>query len=592
MSQASRKVLDPFRQLWEHGTLRGLSPEELLNRFVMRRDEQAFACLVSQFGPMVYSVCQSVLHDEHAADDAFQATFLLLARKAGSVRSGIQLGRWLHRTARRVATRAARQAARRPERTSLHELGEGAQAPAPRTALEPDLMRLLHEEVDRLPASHRAAVVACDLEGLSHQQAADQLRGPVGTVKGRLFRAHRTLQTRLTRRGVSPLVLPLATGGLIPYPLVNSTTHLAVTAASGSLKNSLVPAAVAALVTGEIHMIWLKTAVLSGCLLAAGTGLTAGAMKLAGERGAGAVGVHDAQFADQKQTSEPAAPKPANAEISSAVANQSSNLIPLLTPESRKELQDALQNLQSEREFEESQLPFFRKLFGISETRVIEAEKAILELEDQLSKKQTLGGKEMAEELDARNLRAMLNIRAEAQNKYQAMKQDLKKFSDQLRMLRDKENSILEQLSAPSAEPRRIRPGDTLVIEVLEALPGRPITGERLVRSDGTVGLFFYGDVRIAGLNRNQAKAAIIGHLRKYLSDGKLGLVVVDDRGNTLAIAPEQSAAVVVDDTPAEIEDLRRKRESDESRPNPVLRSRPTVLGNPQVPSPEKTDPE
>ena len=90
----------------------------------------------------------------------------------------------------------------------------------------------------------------------------------------------------------------------------------------------------------------------------------------------------------------------------------------------------------------------------------------------------------------------------------------------------------------------------------------------------------------------DHAGPAIIGHLRKYLSEGKLGLVVVDDRGNTLAIAPEQSAAVVVDDTPAEIEDLRRKRESDESRPNPVLRSRPTVLGNPQVPSPEKTDPE
>ena len=573
MSQASRNLHESFRQLWEHGTLRGLTSEELLNRFVMRGDEQAFASLVTQFGPMVYTVCRSVLQDEHAAADAFQATFLLLARKAGSVRSGSSVGSWLHRTARRVAIRSARRTVGQPRHSSLDELNHDPPAHLIGHALEPDLVRLIHEEVDRLPATQRAAVVACDLEGLTHQQAADQLRWPLGTVKGRLFRAHRTLQTKLSRRGITALALPLPTGGSIPYSLVQSTAHLAATAALGSFKKSLVPASVAALVTGEIHMSWLKTAVLSGCLLAAGTGLTAGAMKLANGPSDQPVRAGEA-LGDDSLNQE--APPAGNTPAQSNGDNQASNPMPLLTPENRQKLEKELQTLRDSLELSKNALQFETKMFEMREARLIEAEKAVLEMRDQISTKQTLNAKPgepqgQIDDDDLRKLKALENIRNEAIEEHDNdQRRMMVERSRHLERLHDQESALLEQLSAPSTEPRRIRPGDKLVIEVLEALPGRPITGERLVRSDGTVGLFFYGDVRIAGLNRYQAKAAIIRHLRKYLSDETLGLAVVDDQGKKLTVAPEDSAAVVVDDTSAELEDLRRKRESEESRPNPA----------------------
>ena len=163
-------------------------------------------------GPMVWDVCRSILSDPHAAEDAFQATFLVLARKAGSIRRRDAVGPWLHGVARRVAVRAKTAAARR----RLRE-GQGTEMTATPT---PDPMRreqieALHEEVDRLAEKYRAPLVLCYFEGRTHAEAARLLKCPVGTVSVRLSRARELLRARLTRRG---FVLPAAWAGAMLWP--------------------------------------------------------------------------------------------------------------------------------------------------------------------------------------------------------------------------------------------------------------------------------------------------------------------------------------------------------------------------------------
>ena len=164
--------------------------------------ELAFAALVDRHGPLVFRACRAILGDEHDARDAFQATFLVLVRKARRLWVRDSLGPWLHA----VAVRAARSA--RPERTRRRsrECGPIDRGPEPAVAAEPrdDLAAAVHEEVDRLPGRFRGPIVLCDLEGLTHEQAARRLGCPVGTVKSRLARGRARLRDRLIRRGLAP----------------------------------------------------------------------------------------------------------------------------------------------------------------------------------------------------------------------------------------------------------------------------------------------------------------------------------------------------------------------------------------------------
>jgi RNA polymerase sigma factor (sigma-70 family) len=183
----------------------GVSDAELLERFVTRRDEAAFELMVWRHGAMVLGTCRRILRHHHDAEDAFQATFLLLARKARSVRRGAALAGWLHRVARRVALRARGQAGR-----AAQPLGEGPAAPdAESAAVWADLRPLLDEEVGRLPEKYRLAVQLCYLGGLSTAEAARQLGCARGTVLSRLAWARGRLRGRLARRG-----LGLSTGAV------------------------------------------------------------------------------------------------------------------------------------------------------------------------------------------------------------------------------------------------------------------------------------------------------------------------------------------------------------------------------------------
>ena len=224
---------------------------ELLARFTTDRDEPAetaFAALVRRHGPMVFRLCRQILVDQHTAEDAFQATFLILARRAGSIQQPELLGHWLHG----VATRTAREARMREYRRQRRECaitGEHSVAERVDQARRPDLSLIcreefeaLHEEVLRLPEKYRVPVVLCDLEGLTYQDAADRLGCPVATVGVRLRRARERLRARMTRRGLAPtaallgtLLAPEAASACSPPPvLIDSTVKAAMSFSAGT----------------------------------------------------------------------------------------------------------------------------------------------------------------------------------------------------------------------------------------------------------------------------------------------------------------------------------------------------------------------
>lgn len=225
--------LASLRLLFHGGAVPGLTDGQLLERFVTRTGEtgeMAFAALVERHGPMVLNTCQAVLRDEHAAQDAFQATFFVLARRARSLWVRDSLGPWLHRVARRAAKRALLAMVRRQaaERKAAEMTAHHSESDVDRG----DLRRFLHEEIDRLPERHRVPVVLCDLEGRTYEDAARHLGCPVGTIKSRLARGRERLRERLVRRGVvvpaglfgASLLAPTA----VPAALIDPTVHAAL----------------------------------------------------------------------------------------------------------------------------------------------------------------------------------------------------------------------------------------------------------------------------------------------------------------------------------------------------------------------------
>src|SRR5579883_289352 len=255
-------VVRGVEALYTAGTVAGLTDSQLLERFVSRSDdgaEPAFTALVKRHSPMVLRVCRGQLPDVHAAEDAFQATFLILARKARSIQKRGSLASWLYGVACRVARRARIEAARRTarERRSL----EMADDPTLSHDEPPDLLPEVQEEVDHLPEKYRAVIVLCYLEGLTHEEAAGQLRVPVGTVKVRLSRGRERLRGRLIRRGLAPALvaatLAAPTHAAVPTPLVDITVKaalkIAMVRAAGMAGLS---ASVAALVQGVLRAMF------------------------------------------------------------------------------------------------------------------------------------------------------------------------------------------------------------------------------------------------------------------------------------------------------------------------------------------------
>jgi RNA polymerase sigma factor (sigma-70 family) len=252
---------------------------------VAARDEAAFAALVRRHGPMVLGVCRRLLHDAHEAEDAFQATFLVLVHKAGSIGRPESLGPWLHGVATRTAARA-RQAARRRARER-----EATAMPGGDPAVElvwRDLRGVLDEELGRLAQKYRAPLVLVYLEGKTTEEAARQLGCPKGTVLSRLARGRDRLRGRLVRRGVTLSVWTLAwvlaqkaAPAGVPAAVAEGTIRAAVLTAAGQAAAGAIPATVAALTKGVLRSMFLRklrvaAAVVLGVTVAAGTAVWAG----------------------------------------------------------------------------------------------------------------------------------------------------------------------------------------------------------------------------------------------------------------------------------------------------------------------------
>ena len=275
-----------LRMLFEVGATGTLTDGQLLGRFAARDGEAAelaFAALVERHGPMVLRVARAVLRDEHGAQDATQATFLILARKARSLWVRDSLGPWLHAVALRVAaqSRSAEIRRRRHER----------RAAAPESSLPPDrdradLLRAIHEEIGRLPEPYRAAVVTCHLEGLTQHEAARRLGWPVGTLQSRLDRGRRRLRDRLGRRGLAPSLGTFAVGlppARVPDALVASTARAAWALSGGGPVAGLIGPAVLAMIDASAKgMLMTKLKIgaaalfVAAGLLAIGSGLPTG----------------------------------------------------------------------------------------------------------------------------------------------------------------------------------------------------------------------------------------------------------------------------------------------------------------------------
>ena len=204
ITHRDRNGLHGLSTLLTVGTAVGRTDGQLLECFATRSGddaEMAFAALVERHGPMVLRTCLAVLRDEHDARDAFQATFLILARRGGSLWVRDSIGPWLHRVARRARSGPAR---RRPPTGGRARAAALAPGRSAGEADGDDLAAVVQEEVDRLPERYRVPVVLCDLEGRTHEEAARHLGCPVGTVKSRLARGRGRLRDRLTRRGLCP----------------------------------------------------------------------------------------------------------------------------------------------------------------------------------------------------------------------------------------------------------------------------------------------------------------------------------------------------------------------------------------------------
>lgn len=259
---------------------------ELLRAYSVQNDQTAFGVLVKRHGPLVFSVCKRVLHHDQDAEDAFQAVFIVLARKATSVRKHHSLAGWLHQVSHQVALAARRAAMRRRRHESEAKIMEPAN-PAWQAAWR-EVQVLLDEEIQRLQPNYREPFVLCHLENLSCAQAARRLGVKEGTVWSRLAEARKRLQLRLTSRGVAlPTVLgivaiaPGPAAASLPLGLAAATVRAATASKGGALSVVLVSKQVAALVRSATTTLALAKAKV-GMALVLSLGALVGAAALYG----------------------------------------------------------------------------------------------------------------------------------------------------------------------------------------------------------------------------------------------------------------------------------------------------------------------
>jgi RNA polymerase sigma factor (sigma-70 family) len=275
LSSAMNRVLRTLRRAALQDQAKGLTDRQLLENFLATREEASFEALVRRHGPMVLGVCRRVLEHQQDAEDAFQATFLVLVRKASSIVMRDTVGNWLYGVAYRTAQKARAAAARR----RVKEKHMARPEALPDEAGWQDLRPLLDRELNSLPDKYREPLVLCDLEGNTRKAAATQLGWSEGTLSGRLSRAREMLARRLARHGVAltgaavaGVLSTSAASACVPVPLISTTIQAAALVAAGQATAAVVSAPVAALTEGVLKAMFvtqLKT--VSAVLLAVGS---------------------------------------------------------------------------------------------------------------------------------------------------------------------------------------------------------------------------------------------------------------------------------------------------------------------------------
>jgi RNA polymerase sigma factor (sigma-70 family) len=332
------------------------SDRQLLQRFCGQREESAFAALVERHGSMVLSVCRRILGDAHEAEDAFQATFLVLARRAGSIGKPELLSNWLYGVAWRTASRARVAAAQRrahEKQAAVSATVNGA------NALETSELRaVIDEELNRLPARHRAPIVLCYLEGKSQEEAAAQLGWTKGSLRGRLDRAREKLRKRLLRRGLAVTVGALsgaladdAVAATVPAALVQRTASAAMAFAAGVGAEGAISSGTMFLTRGVLRAMLMSKLrvggmiVLTFCVI--GSGLVRGRVAFGQRENAPApeliaeTGALDVQLAKFEPSLAPP-PKPGERHVVDEVRDRLEEHVTLSFEQGTK-LQDALE---------------------------------------------------------------------------------------------------------------------------------------------------------------------------------------------------------------------------------------------------------
>jgi RNA polymerase sigma factor (sigma-70 family) len=279
-------IVRGIERVFNHGSATGLTEGQLLRQFAAWGDESAFEALVTRHGPMVLAVCRRLLYDPRDVEDAFQATFLVLLRRAGSLRDADPLSPWLHGVAYRVAARIRARSARRPAEERKTARPEALESSCDIERHE--LRGILDEEIGRLPEKYRRPVVLCYLEGQTHEQAARRLHCTEGAVRGRLDRARERLKSRLTRRGVAPstgLIASVLAGDTasasVPASWIVGTVATLGRAATARAVSATVSAAALELADGVFRaMILAKLKLAASFVVAAAVILAVGAVVL------------------------------------------------------------------------------------------------------------------------------------------------------------------------------------------------------------------------------------------------------------------------------------------------------------------------
>ncbi len=253
-------IVEYIRQIARRGPAAELTDGQLLERFIAQRDEEAFSALVQRHGPLVLTVCRRVLNNSHDVEDAFQATFLVLVRKAGSIAKRQSVASWLHGVAHRTALRAKIGMTRR--QTLESQVQRPAAPDCMQEVILQDLRLMLDEEVRRLPERYRLPFVLCYMEGKTNEEAAVVLGCPKGTILSRLSRAREKLRRRLTRRGlglsaglIATMLSQSAVSAAVPQALAVSTIKAAMAFAGRTAAAGVISAKAAALAEGVLRIM-------------------------------------------------------------------------------------------------------------------------------------------------------------------------------------------------------------------------------------------------------------------------------------------------------------------------------------------------